>query len=46
MSSDGDEEMEVKDSGAHDVKDAWVREVRRYNAEVMELSRVLQRWNC
>ncbi len=34
----GDEETEVKDLlVAHDVKDTWVREVRRYNAEVMEI---------
>ena len=34
----GDEETEVKNLlVAHDVKDAWVREVRRFNAEVMEI---------
>jgi type III restriction enzyme len=34
----GDEETEVKNLlVAHDVKDTWVREVRRYNAEVMEI---------
>jgi len=36
----GHEETEVKNLlVAHDVKDIWVREVRQYNAEVMEIFR-------